>query len=79
MDMLNQFGVTLPKLILQLMLFIAFIALPIWATILSLRRFRGAAIPLWILLSWLLPFIGAIITIIAACTRKPDSDTKLIP
>ena len=77
--MLNQFGVTLPKLILQLILFIAFIALPIWATILSLRRFRGAAIPLWILLSWLLPFIGAIITIIAAYTRKPDSDTKLIP
>ena len=75
MDILNQFGVTLPELILQLILFIA---LPVWATVLSLRRFRGAAIPLWILLSWLLPFIGAIITIIAAYSRNPDNDAKVI-
>jgi len=53
---------------------LTFLILPIWATILSLKSFRGAAIPLWILLSWLLPFIGAIITIIAAYSRKPDND-----
>lgn len=55
-----------------------FVALPIWATILSIRRFQGAAIPLWILLSWLMPFIGALITIIAAYSSTPNKDAKRI-
>ena len=49
------------------------VVLPIYATVISLRSFRGTALPLWILLSWFLPFIGPIITIIAA-RKQGDID-----
>ena len=53
--------------------------LPIWATIIALKRFRGTALPLWLILTWFIAVIGPIITIIAAYSRKPDNDAKLIP
>ena len=40
--------------------------LPVWATNIALKRFRGAALPLWLILTWFIPVIGPIITIIAA-------------
>jgi uncharacterized membrane protein YhaH (DUF805 family) len=75
---LSQNTVTIYQTIILILPFIALL-LAIIATVLSLRRFRGAAIPLWILLSWILPFVGAIITIIAANRSNPENDAKHIP
>jgi fatty acid desaturase len=57
----TQFGLTWPMIVVQvlwLLVILAAILLAIRATLVSVRTFRGALVPLWVLLCWLLPVIG---------------------
>ena len=68
-DISSQFGVSWPHVVAQLVfltVIIAAVVLAIRATIVSLRTFRGALTPLWILLCWLVPIFGPIAALVAA-------------
>ena len=51
------------------------LAIPVWlsirATLKAINTFEGAALPLWILVSWLFPIIGPIVCFYVA---KKQSD-----
>lgn len=68
-NILTQLGVSWQKVVIQLLFFLVIVAaviLAMRATKVSIRTFRGAAAPLWILVCWLLPVIGPIGAIAAA-------------
>jgi hypothetical protein len=67
MDFLSSFGVDLNKFILQSLIFL----IPaVWATIRVTRNRTGAALPMWLILVWFVPLIGAILALIIV--RKPE-------
>jgi hypothetical protein len=68
MDFLSTFGVSWYKFAIQSIIFL----LPaIWATFRVVRNRTGAAVPLWLILVWFLPLIGALLALIIV--RKPET------
>jgi len=65
---MEDFGITPEKIIAQLgiwFLFVSILVIQAWASYKVVRTYSGAAIPLWLLLIWLLPPIGAIFALIS--------------
>jgi len=46
------------------------IILPFLATIISLKNMRGAALPLWLILIWVIPIAGSLLAIFVALQEK---------
>ena len=67
MDFLSTFGVSLHKFVIQSVIFLV---PAIWASIRVTRNRSGTALPLWLLFIWIVPLVGAIITLIVV--RKPE-------
>jgi hypothetical protein len=60
-EIFTQFGLDWQKIVAQLICWLAFgamVAVAIRSTIVSARTFRGGLAPLWILICWIVPFIG---------------------
>jgi thiol:disulfide interchange protein len=70
MDFLSTFGVDLQKFALQ---GIIFLVPAIWATVRIASNRTGAAVPLWLLLIWFLPLIGAILALIIVRQHKHEN------
>jgi len=67
MDFLSTFGVAPHKFVLQSLIFL----LPaIWASIRIVRNRCGAALPLWLILVWIVPVFGAVVALIIV--RNPQ-------
>jgi len=82
-DMFHQFGISWPILLAQavsfVMLIVALIVLPVRATFASLKAYTGVELPLWILICWLLPVVGPVVTLSAIRQRRePGSDSREI-
>ena len=71
----EQFGLNVWLLLAQLFAFamaVAALALPIFATIYCLRHHRSdRRLPLWLLLTWLVPIAGPLCTLAALRRRRP--------
>ena len=63
-------GIHWLELAFQLATFLLIVVLPlalaIWATVVSLRVFRGLQVPVWILVCWFLPVVGPIAALVTA-------------
>jgi len=66
-DFLSTFGVNLHKFAIQSVIFLV---PAIWASIRVARTRSGPALPLWLLFIWIVPLVGAIITLIVV--RNPE-------
>jgi len=67
MDFLSTFGISPLKFVVQSIIWL----LPaIWATVHVVRRRTGRALPLWLILIWFLPIVGALLALFIV--RHPD-------
>jgi len=71
MDFLSRFGVDLHKFAFQA---IIFLVPAIWATLRVVRNRTGAAVPLWLILVWFLPLVGALLALIIV--RQQNNETR---
>ena len=71
MDFLSTFGVDPHKFAIQS---IIYLVPAIWATIRVVRNRTGAAVPVWLLLVWFLPLIGAILALIIV--RQQNNENR---
>jgi hypothetical protein len=69
----QQFGVDPAKFYWQLSIFIVAALLAIRATIRAIHAYRGVELPLWILIAWLFPFVGPIMTLIVIHKHRSHS------
>jgi len=46
------------------------VVLPVRATAASLKTYTGVELPLWILICWLLPVVGPVVTLSAIRVRR---------
>lgn len=68
-----SFGVTPLFIIIQISTFLVWLVLVVLAIRKAAKFTTGSATPLWILLVFLVPYLGAITTL--ACVKKPKPIT----
>ena len=67
---MDYFGIVWSKFLIQALVFL----IPtIWATIYIIRRTSGLNTPAWILVAWIIPFIGPLLAFISL--RKTQIQT----
>ena len=71
-DTFQQFGFEPSKFFVQLAIFIVAVWLAIRATIRAIQAYTGIEVPLWILISWLIPIIGPITTLLVIRSRRAN-------
>lgn len=70
MEFFGTFGVSWQKAAIQSAVFL----LPaIWATIRVARHRTGAALPLWLLLVWLVPLAGPVLALVLVKEPRRDA------